>query len=60
MLTLAQTVHLLDVLLQLHTGLSHNPVVFLHNFCSQERAFGAYSLASRWHMMTCGQPDLIP
>ncbi len=59
LLTCADRVHLLDVLLQIHAGLFHNYVVFLHKFCSQKRAFGAYSLASRWCYVTGGQPDTM-
>lgn len=51
--------HFLDVLLQLHAGLSYYPVVFLHHFCSQEGAFGAFSLASRWCDVTWGQLDFM-
>lgn len=59
LLTCAYRVHFLDVLLQLHTGLSYYLVVFLHHFCSQERTFGADSLARRWLDVTWGQLDFM-
>lgn len=57
LLTCADRAHLLDVLLQLHAGLSYYLVVVLHHLRRQEGAFGAYSLASRWCGVAWGQPD---
>lgn len=55
LLTCTERVHLLEVLLQRHAGLPYDPLVFLHHLCSQEWAFGTYSLASRWRGVACRQ-----
>lgn len=52
----------MNVLLQPHTGLFYITVccsVFLLNFCSQERTFGAHRLASRWRNMTWKQAEIV-